>query len=79
MAIFEVEGGYVISSHQSWVPGIFDSHRAAKCMFKFSPCEQSQMWEDWTTLKNVIPTPPMSFEDMKKWKKDKAAKEPSND
>tara|TARA_R110000764_G_scaffold166032_4_gene253064 strand:- start:113 stop:352 length:240 start_codon:yes stop_codon:yes gene_type:complete len=78
MAVFEVKGGYVISSHEVWVLGLFDSHRAAKYMFRFSPCEQSQMWKDWTALKNVIPTPSMSFNDMKKWKNDKLRKDPHN-
>jgi hypothetical protein len=76
MAIFEVEDGYVISAQQVWSPGIFDSTRAAKYMFRFSPCDQHQMWKDWSALKNVIPIPPIGFENMRKWKKEKAAKEP---
>jgi hypothetical protein len=34
--IFKVDGGYVISSNNVWLPGSYESERAAKYAFKFS-------------------------------------------
>ena len=69
MAVFEVEGpAFVVSSHGCWVPGSFDSERAAKYMLRFSPCDQSKMWEQWKSA-HFWPCPDLSFGKMQEWRK----------
>lgn len=36
MAVYKVEEVYVISSHEVWLPGCYESERAAKYAFRFS-------------------------------------------
>lgn len=36
MAIYKVDDGYVISSHDVWMPGVYSTERAAKYAFRFS-------------------------------------------
>jgi hypothetical protein len=35
MAIHPVDGGFVISSGHTWLPGLYESERAARYAFKF--------------------------------------------
>lgn len=35
MAVHKVEGAYVISSRHCWLPGCYESERAAKYAFRF--------------------------------------------
>ena len=40
MAIYKLDGGgYVISSHRVWRPGVYESERAARYAFRFSDDE----------------------------------------
>lgn len=34
--IYKTDGGYVISSRQVWVPGVYESYSAAHYAFQFS-------------------------------------------
>ena len=43
MAIYEVEGGFVISSQKQWVPGFYNSRSAARYAFQFSNAELQQL------------------------------------
>jgi hypothetical protein len=45
VAIREVDGVYVISSHQCWLPGNYDSERTARYAFRF-PNEILEATED---------------------------------
>ena len=33
--IYPVENGYVISSHHVWLPGVYDTEKAARYAFRF--------------------------------------------
>ena len=69
MAVYEVDSGaFVASSRGCWVPGSFTSERAAKYVFRFTPCDQSKMWEQWKS-EHAEPCPDMSFEKMQAWRK----------
>ncbi len=53
--IHKVDGGYVISSHQVWIPGFYEDERSAKYAFKFKN-------EDLQKLMKVVAPNPITFE-----------------
>ena len=46
-------GQFVISSHQVWIPGVYDSHRAANYAFRF-PDEILQSLQDSVNPNGII-------------------------
>ena len=45
--IYKLEDGtYVISSHQVWMPGVYDTERTANYAFKFSDEELHSLGKD---------------------------------
>lgn len=53
MTINKIMNGYVISSRGCWLPGVYDSERAAKYAFRF-PAEALQKLQDSVNPGGVI-------------------------
>ena len=52
MAIYEVAGEYVISSHHVWLPGVYETRKAANYAFRFSD-EELQKLQDSISPKAI--------------------------
>jgi len=64
--IYEVEkGSFVISSHQSWMPGCYNSKRAANYAFRFPDEVLSKLMDQAIQAARVI-----NFEDLQKTRKE---------
>lgn len=41
--IYPVEGGFVISSHGTWLPGVYADERAAKYAFRLTDAQLAEL------------------------------------
>lgn len=46
MGIYKVEGGYVISSHQVWLPGCYEDMRTARWAYQLPEEELQRLQEE---------------------------------
>lgn len=55
--IYETEGGFVISSHCAWVPGVYEDRKAANYAFQFKNKDlqdlQDQIGKRFITSKDL--------------------------
>lgn len=43
--IHETAGGFVISTRDMWLPGIYETERAARFAFRMNPDQMNDLWE----------------------------------
>ena len=65
MAIYEVDGGYVISSHQVWLPGHYEDKKTANYAFRFSDEELKKLQD------SVNPGGTITFKMLQELRRDK--------
>jgi hypothetical protein len=45
MSVYQTGDGFVISSHQVWLPGVYDTSRTARYALQFSDRDLSDLWD----------------------------------
>ena len=68
MAIHRVKNVFVISSHQVWMPGAYDTERTARYAFRFKDRELQQL-QDEANKRNGGFDGVITMDDLKKLKK----------
>jgi len=62
--IHKVEDGFVISSHQVWIPGVYDTKRTANYAFRFDDSDLQKLQDVKNKTNDVI-----TFKDLQNLKK----------